>query len=163
MKKLLIIDDDPDIRDSLAAILSAQYLIDTAGGSDEALKYLRMKNLPDLILLDVKMSMPQEGFELVRELDAMNTLKRIPVMLITSLEVMTASEATADIVRKTREKYGVNTSNILVLKSLSGEVMVDYKSALDGKSVTISVEGFHSKPIKTEKLIREINHLLGKG
>ena len=55
MKKILLVDDDADIRDSLAAILSQHFEVDTAQDGSEALIKLNQSDLPDLILLDVQM------------------------------------------------------------------------------------------------------------
>lgn len=160
MKKILIVDDDADILDSLAAILSAHFEVEKASHSGEALSVLEEQKPPDLILLDVRMRRPQEGFEFVRELSNRTEFRNIPVIIITSIEAMTASDATADIVRKTRGKYGVSDRNVLVLKSHSGEVSVDYKSAEDDSTITIKVEGYHSKPVNPDRLINEINFIL---
>lgn len=160
MKKILIVDDDADILDSLAAILSAHFDVGKANHSGEALSMLEEQTLPDLILLDVRMRRPQEGFEFVRELSNRTEYKNIPVIIITSIEAMTASDATADIVRKTRGKYGVSDRNVLVLKSPSGDVSVDYKSVEDDSTITIKVDGYHSKPVNPDRLINEINFIL---
>ncbi len=53
MKKILIVDDEKDIRNNIKAILSDEnYLSDTAENSNEALKLIEKNNF-DLIILDV--------------------------------------------------------------------------------------------------------------
>lgn len=162
MKKVLIVDDDPDIRDSLAAILSKSYKVETTSSKNKALDILGSDYIPDIILLDIKMNSHQEGFEFIEEYSHINPHDRIPIILVTSTEAMTVSGAIADIARKTRKKYNVQDMNILVLRSVSGEVIVDYKSLKSGSEVTVQVDGYHPKPINPEKLVREIEFVLGK-
>ena len=162
MKKILIVDDDKDIRDSLSVILSKNFITVTAGNANEALQELSGDSLPDLILLDIRMDSEYEGFELVSEIHNKMKLKKIPIILITSLEVKTVSAAIARIARELRHKYPDQNLNILVLRSVTGEVLVDYKSEKTGQSVCIEVDGFHPKPINPSKLQREIEVILAK-
>ncbi len=161
MKRILIVDDDKDIRVSLEAILAEEFLVSTASGKDEALKELNGPNRPDLILMDVKMESEQEGFELASELHNNPEFNRIPIIVISSIEVLSVSNAAADIAREMRQKYGYSNLNVLVLRSVTGEVVIDYKSAGSNQSVCIQVNGFHSKPVQPNKLFREIHTVLG--
>jgi len=160
MKNVLIVDDDADLRDSLSAMLSQEYKVFKAEGKDEAIKKLNQIEKPDIMLLDVKMKSKQEGFEFVEELSKLNQI--IPIILVTSTEAMTVSVAVADIARKTREKYAVQDLSALVMRSIDGEVIVDYKSEKSGECISIQVAGYHSKPVKIEKLKSEINDILGR-
>ena len=161
MKSVLIVDDDADLRDSLSAMLSDEYKVFKAGGKDEAMEKLNQIEKPDIMLLDVKMKSKQEGFEFVEELSKLEQI--IPIILVTSTEAMTVSMAVADIARKTREKYAVQDLSALVMKSIDGEVVVDYQSEKkSGECVSIKVAGYHSKPVKIEKLKSEINDILGR-
>ena len=158
----MLVDDDPDIRDALAVILSRNYKVETVRNRKEAIDHLTNSHLPDIILLDVKMESQQEGFEFIEEYNSSDQLKKIPIILVTSTEAMTVSGAIADIARKTREKYNVQDMNILVLRTVSGDVIIDYKSQKTGQEVSIQVDGYHPKPINPDKLIREIEFVLAK-
>lgn len=160
MKRVLIVDDDADLRDSLSAMLSGEFKVFKAGGKDEAMEKLNQIEKPDIMLLDVKMKSKQEGFEFVEELSKLEHI--IPIILVTSTEAMTVSMAVADIARKTREKYAVQDLSALVMRSIDGEVVVDYKSEKSGECISIQVSGYHSKPVKIEKLKSEINDILGR-
>jgi CheY-like chemotaxis protein len=162
MKRVLIVDDDPDIRDALAAILSEDYKVLTSSGRREAISIFSNSEIPDIILLDVRMESHQEGFEFIEELSQMEKHRKIPIILVTSTEAMTVSGAVAEIARKTREKYNEQDMNILVLRTVSGEVLVDYKSKMSGEEVTVQVDGYHPKPINPERLKKEIEFVLGK-
>jgi two-component system, OmpR family, response regulator MtrA len=65
MKKILIVDDDPDIRDAITTVLKSTYQIQEAGSGDEAKKRLGAFQ-PDLVILDVMMETSSTGFELAR-------------------------------------------------------------------------------------------------
>lgn len=160
MKKILIVDDDVDLRESLSAMLSADFDVTAVEGKDDAIEEIKQIEKPDIMLLDVKMRTKQEGFEFVEELSQMDY--SIPIILVTSTDAMTVSRAIADIARKTREKYAVQDLSALVMQAVDGEILVDYYSEKSGENSSIRVEGFHPKPVKIEKLKTEINNILNK-
>ncbi len=54
-KKILVVDDDEDIRDGLKSLLTRQgYLVKVAEGSIEALNYIKKEEFP-VIITDIKM------------------------------------------------------------------------------------------------------------
>jgi DNA-binding response OmpR family regulator len=65
MKKILIVADDPDIRDAIATVLKSAYQIEEAGSGSEAEKKVGLFR-PDLVILDVMMETSSAGFELAR-------------------------------------------------------------------------------------------------
>jgi DNA-binding response OmpR family regulator len=67
MKKILVVDDDPDIRDAIATVLKTAYQIEKAGSGTEALKQLSTFT-PDLVILDVMMETNSTGFDLARQI-----------------------------------------------------------------------------------------------
>lgn len=79
-RHILVVDDDPLLRRSLAFHLEqAGYRVDTAGSAEDALAFVR-RVLPNLILLDI--SLPgMDGLEALRELRA---LHHIPVIFLTA-------------------------------------------------------------------------------
>ena len=83
---LLIVEDDPDIRAELAAVLQEEgFRVDTAGGGAEALEYMRSAPLPCLLLLDLNMP-GMNGRELRRELLADPRLREIPVVVLSAAD-----------------------------------------------------------------------------
>ncbi len=55
MKKILVVDDEPDIRETIKAILESRgYEVVSASNADECLAMVR-REMPDLILLDIMM------------------------------------------------------------------------------------------------------------
>ncbi len=80
-EKVLIIDDDPDIRDVLELSLSEQYTIFSAVNGKEGLEMVRLKN-PDIIITDYNMPIMQ-GPEFVRQLRKDILLRHLPVIMLT--------------------------------------------------------------------------------
>lgn len=67
MAKIIIIDDDPDILDASSLVLNAKgYEVSTATNPDEGFELVR-KTHPDLIILDVMMNEPDDGFFLAQK------------------------------------------------------------------------------------------------
>ena len=87
--KILITDDDPDIRASLQSILeNQQYTVITAADRTESMEKIRTEK-PDLIILDVIMATWQDGFEIARELKKDPELKDMPILMLTGVKEKT--------------------------------------------------------------------------
>ncbi len=68
MIKIVIIDDDPDILDVSKIVLSSKgYSVFTAQNPDDGYKLIKDQK-PDLIILDVMMNEPDDGFFLAQKL-----------------------------------------------------------------------------------------------
>ena len=84
--KVLIADDDQDIRDSLQVSLeSRQYTVVTAADKEEGMEKIKTEK-PDLLILDVMMSTWQDGFDMSRELKNDPELKKIPILMLTGIK-----------------------------------------------------------------------------
>ncbi len=84
-KKILMIDDDPDFIASVENVVTARgYKFDSALNGEEGIKKAKVY-LPDLIILDVMMTKNTEGFEVSRILPQDETLKSIPVIILTGI------------------------------------------------------------------------------
>ena len=87
--KILIVDDDQDLRESLSAILEGRdYSVSTAGDREEGMEKMRTDK-PDLLLLDVMMSAWQDGFEMAREIKGDPELKDVPILILTGVKEKT--------------------------------------------------------------------------
>jgi two-component system alkaline phosphatase synthesis response regulator PhoP len=83
-KKILVIDDDPDLVEATSMILkSRHYDVVAAYGGVEGLEKAKTEN-PDLIVLDVMMP-DKDGYTLCKELKADPALNAIPVLLLTAV------------------------------------------------------------------------------
>ena len=83
-KKVLIVDDDPDVRMFNATVVEESgYTPMEAPNGEEGLKMIK-KERPDLVLLDVLMP-KQSGIRLYRELKTDKSLIGIPVIMLSGV------------------------------------------------------------------------------
>lgn len=81
--RILIVDDDALVRETMRDYIEhLAYAVREAGSAEEALEEIA-RELPDLILLDVRMP-GITGIELCRQLKADQTTRLIPVVLLTA-------------------------------------------------------------------------------
>jgi two-component system, OmpR family, response regulator len=84
-RKILIVDDDRDFVEALAAYLGAEgYVVERAHSGREGLEAAQSAR-PDLILMDVVMAERTEGFFTVQQLRRLPELKQIPIFIVSSL------------------------------------------------------------------------------
>jgi CheY-like chemotaxis protein len=83
-KKILIVDDEQDIRAYLSTLFGDEgYETEAAGDGEEARKQMEA-GAPDLITLDI--SMPEKsGIRFYREIKADERWKTIPVIIVTGV------------------------------------------------------------------------------
>ncbi len=97
-ERILIIDDDPDIRDVLDLSLSEFYTVSQAGNGKEGLDMVKSKN-PDLIITDYNMPL-MNGPEFCRQLRRDILLRHLPVIMLTgkgeTRDMVTGIESGAD-------------------------------------------------------------------
>ena len=67
MKKILLVDDDADLREAMKTVLSGTYEVREADNKNEGLSLVKDFR-PDLVLLDVMMESDSAGIELAREI-----------------------------------------------------------------------------------------------
>jgi two-component system alkaline phosphatase synthesis response regulator PhoP len=83
-KRILVVDDDPDMVEATSIILkSKNYDVITAYGGVEGLQKAKAEK-PDLIVLDVMMP-DKDGYAVCKELKADPALSDIPVLLLTAV------------------------------------------------------------------------------
>jgi len=81
---VLIVDDEKTIRDTLAALLSENYVLYFAENGMDGLA-MAVQTLPDIILLDVMMPY-MDGIETCRRIRATEPLTEVPIIMITALD-----------------------------------------------------------------------------
>ena len=90
--KIVIVDDDQDIRDSLQVILeSRQYTVVTAADKTEGMEKIRTEK-PDMAILDVMMSTWKDGFEMARELKKDPEFEKMPILMLTGVRDKTGMD-----------------------------------------------------------------------
>lgn len=81
-KKILLVDDNEDMRHYVSKLLSDEYDVDLAIHGAEALAYLE-NTTPDLVLSDVMMPV-MDGKELLQNIRAHPKFKSLPVILLSA-------------------------------------------------------------------------------
>jgi DNA-binding response OmpR family regulator len=83
MAKIAIIDDDPDILDASSLVLNSKgFDVITATNPDDGYKIVSEQK-PDLIILDVMMNEPDDGFYLAQKFRKNNITT--PIIMYTSI------------------------------------------------------------------------------
>jgi CheY-like chemotaxis protein len=123
-KTILVIDDEKDEVAYFSTFLEDHgYNVFTAGDGNEGLKKVE-ENKPDLITLDI--TMPEKsGVRFYREMKENDSLKNIPIIIIT----------------------GIST---------------DFESFISSRRKVPPPEGFISKPIDQDKLLKLITENIEK-
>ncbi len=132
-KKILIVDDEPDVVESLTmALATAGYDIMSAGSAEEGLAEVRAGR-PDLVLLDVMMPAGTEGFHFVWNLrkEPEAALRDLPIIMLTSIHQESPMRFYPEQSDGTYEPY-------------------EY----------LPVQAFLDKPVRLEKLLSEVQRLL---
>jgi DNA-binding response OmpR family regulator len=120
MPKILVVDDDPDVVEAVTAFLERHgFIVKSAANRREGLAAFTREN-PDLLILDVMMEEPDDGFALAQELRRSGCQR--PIILLTSIS------------RVTGFAYGSDADSVPVdgflEKPVSPQVLIDKVRAL---------------------------------
>jgi len=83
MKKILVVDDKSSISNLLVQFLSNQYSVETKEDGLEALIWLQLGNIPDLVITDLQMP-NMDGVELIKRMKESGYFKDIPIIVLSS-------------------------------------------------------------------------------
>ena len=93
-KRILVIDDDPDIVQALRLTLQGNYDVYSASSGQEGLRKVKEVN-PDLIILDVMMETQTEGFQVSLALRSRDpnseyaAYAHVPILVLTAIHQTT--------------------------------------------------------------------------
>ncbi len=163
LKKIVIVDDDIDIITAVESILTAKgFKVLSANDKKEGLALIMREN-PDLAILDVMMSTQFEGFELAEEISKNETLNHIPVIIQTSIDVLTTTKPSVQaMAQQFRSNPEYSDLRVILVKDIvTGNAGVDYLNE-DGEAVWFPVDAFVKKPVNADVLIPEIHRLIEK-
>ena len=114
--KILIIEDNTDIRENLAEILElSSYEVQSTTDGEKGIKCIR-EDMPDLILCDIAMP-GMNGYQVLEAAKATPSIARIPFIFITSSaqswDIVGGEQAGADayLVKPFETKQLINTIN----------------------------------------------------
>jgi len=83
-KRVLIVDDDPDLVEAVSMLLERAGIVPLAAyGGFEGLEKARTES-PDLIILDVMMP-DKDGFKVAKELAADEKTRKIPLVMLSAV------------------------------------------------------------------------------
>lgn len=83
-KTIMVADDDRDILELVSVLLEANgYQVITSYNGD-GLEHLEKSNLPDLLLLDIRMQHGRNGKEIAAHLKRQRATQNLPVVLISA-------------------------------------------------------------------------------
>ena len=88
MKKILVVDDDPDVREFCKTVLEANGYTVSCVSEAKAAQAAAQKERPDLAILDVMMEEIDSGFKLAETLSRANP--KLALLLFTSLADVSA-------------------------------------------------------------------------
>jgi CheY-like chemotaxis protein len=87
--KIIVVDDDPGIRDSLQMILASHhYTVITAANRTEGMNKIKTEK-PDLLILDIMMSSWLDGLDMSKTLKDDLQFKDIPILMLTGVKERT--------------------------------------------------------------------------
>jgi CheY-like chemotaxis protein len=163
LRKIVIVDDDIDIINVVESVLTAKgYQVLSASDKTEGLKLIRSEK-PDLAILDVMMTTQFEGFELANEIVKDETLSSMPVIIQSSIDVLTTTKPSVqEMARTFRQKPEYSDLRVILVKDLvTGNAGVDYLNEKN-ETVWFPVNAFVRKPVNASVLIPEIEKLLNE-
>ena len=131
-KNVLLVDDDADLNDINRTLLEQAGFTVYIAENSAAAKIILAEHPIDVAVLDVMMDTPTEGFVLAREMRRDSRTKKIPLLMLTS----------------------VNTKNEEV-----GSFVRFSNSERDNE--WLPIDRFADKPIKPEELVSIIRTLAG--
>jgi len=160
-KKILIVDDDTDIITVVQSILTSKgYQVISAYNKVEGLEMIKSEK-PDLAILDVMMTTPYEGFELAKEIVENPSLKDMPVIMQTSIDVLeTTKPYVQEMARQFRHDPAFSDLRVILVKDVvTGTAGVDYLND-EGSNIWFPVNAFVKKPVSADVLLPEVERLL---
>ena len=162
-KKILIVDDEPAIRDSLRLLLKSSFEVDVAQDGEEALSKLG-EDLPDLVLLDVMMP-KVDGIEVLRQLQERQI--SLPVIMLTATNtVRTAVQAmkwgASDFLNKPFDVEELTSIILATLQKFSKARGDNQKSTLSSEEDVADTEHLSESRHTTHLIEGDFGPLVGR-
>jgi CheY-like chemotaxis protein len=158
-KKILLVDDDRDFISAIDAMVRSQ-------GYETKVAYSGMEGFivaqgfsPDLIILDVNMETASAGFDLNKKLRTNDLFKSTPIIMLTGIETMAATNQMIDMYREMNGMANFESDKVMKVLNADGSVSVDYTNPV-GHKFYLLLDSFLSKPVDSDVLLKEIRKFL---
>jgi len=90
MANILVVDDDPDVVQYVKVVLEKEgHVVSSAGDRESGMAAVQAEK-PDLLILDVMMELPDDGFAMAQELRRKGV--GVPILMLTSISKVTGLE-----------------------------------------------------------------------
>lgn len=153
---LLVVDDIEANRDVLSRRLERQgYEVASAGSGRQALERLRAETF-DLVLLDIMMA-EMDGYEVLQRLKADETLRHIPVIMISALSEM---DSVVRCIEMGAEDYLPKPFNPTLLKARIGACLEKKRARDREKQLFQQLQENHQRLQELEKLRDDLTHMI---
>jgi len=158
-KKILLVDDDRDFISAIEVMVKSK-------GYETKVAYSGMEGYivaqgfdPDLFILDVNMETASAGFDLNKKLRTNDLFKSTPIIMLTGIETMAATNQMIDMYREMSDMDGFENEKVMKVLNADGTVAVDYKNPV-GRKYYLLLDSFITKPVDSEVLLKEIKKFL---
>jgi len=157
--KILVVDDEDDIRNYLRDELSDRYKVAVATNGKEALKYI-LQEKPNLVISDVVMP-EMDGIVLTRKIKSNVNINHIPVILLTAKatdeDKTEGLETGAD--AYVSKPFNIDLLKVRISNLLENRVRLEQKAtdSVENKAMIKAVVLKSSDQILYEKVIKIIN------
>ena len=137
MKKpvLLLVEDNIALLESLEASLVPQYEVHKAVNGIEALDMMRAGNKPDLVVLDMMLPFPIDGFEVLQVIKKNKQLSDIPVIMMSAMNY-------EDKITRSLE---MGAQDFIVKPFKINHLLLKIQNLLSLRSAAVSKAGFPSQ------------------
>jgi DNA-binding response OmpR family regulator len=94
MARILVVDDDPDVVESVKLYLEKEgHTVEAGYNREEGMQAVE-KETPELLILDVMMEQPDDGFAMAQDLRRMDI--KVPIVMMTSIGKITGLDYDKD-------------------------------------------------------------------
>ncbi len=112
MAKIMVVDDEPDVRNVVARLLKRRgYEVEVCESAEEAIEKLRSGERPDLLLMDLMMP-GMSGIDACRLIKSDPELKDIPVVILTVMAEPETKEESASAGADAHVDKPINTQKL---------------------------------------------------
>ena len=128
--KILVVDDDPTVRDLVRLQLELEdHEVITAADGESALARIESEPAPELVLLDVMMP-GMNGWDLLQRLRADERHRRLPVVLCTAMDMPYDRQRARDL-----------GATALLAKPHDAQCLIDIVAAVSAVAGSAAVRG----------------------